>query len=266
MYGWTSELMIFAVQFIVACLVFGVLVYVGKFAFRKIKSSDYFKSSRFFNPNEYIPEEEFTSIKQVFYLSMILIFVICILYLLFNWRDTSRGLLIIDVVVSLYLAIHVDTSSFKNKCLLFLLIPFGSMSWVLFSYSYFIFLLDFLHIIAYLYFIKQYYRKFVEYTETNSLGITIILLFFIIFISFFFTMVVEGTTPLDSIEMVSNAFTSNGYAVLGSSNVGKLNAIFLVWAGFLLSGVGTATLTVSIVMRYVNDDFDRLENLVRKKK
>ena len=111
-----------------------------------------------------------------------------------------------------------------------------------------------------------YYNKFSEYTQTNSLGITIMLLFLIVFISFLFTIVVEDVSPLDSIAMVSNAFTSNGYAVLGSSGIGKVNALVLVWSGFLLSGVGTATLTVAIVMRHVNEKFDRLERLAKKNK
>ena len=76
----------------------------------------------------------------------------------------------------------------------------------------------------------------------------------------------EHVSPLDSIVMVSNAFTSNGYAILGKTGAGKLNSLFLIWAGFILSGVGTATLTVAIVMNQVNEKFDRLEDLARKNK
>ena len=92
------------------------------------------------------------------------------------------------------------------------------------------------------------------------------LLFIIIFISFFVTIVVEHVTPIDSIAMVSNAFTSNGYSILGTSGLGKVNAIFLVWSGFILSGVGTATLTVALVVKQVNHKFDHLENLIKKNK
>ena len=66
--------------------------------------------------------------------------------------------------------------------------------------------------------------------------------------------------------MVSNAFTSNGYAILGNTGIGKLTAIFLVWGGYTISGVGTATLAVSIIMGYVNRRFDDIEDLVKKKK
>ena len=65
--------------------------------------------------------------------------------------------------------------------------------------------------------------------------------------------------------MVSNAFTSNGYAVLGDSVPGKLNSIVLVWSGFIISGVGTATLTAAILTRTYHNKFeeydDKLEEL-----
>lgn len=258
-----SFLLSMIVQLLVVIGVFAVMVYIGKFLFRRIKSTSHFKSSKVFNLQKYLPEEEVVSLRQVFYLVMIIVFVVILLYLTFDWKDNSLSLLFLNIAVSLYLAIHVDRSSFKNKFLLFSLIPFGSLGYLIFA-SMWMPLFDFFHIIAYLYFIKQYYQKFIDYTETNSLGITIMLLFLIVFISFLFTILVEGVSPLDSINMVSNAFTSNGYTVLGSSTVGKLNAIFLVWSGFVLSGVGTATLSVAIVMKYANEKFDHLEELVKK--
>ena len=77
-------------------------------------------------------------------------------------------------------------------------------------------------------------------------------------------MVVEGVNPLDSLVMVSNAFTSNGYAVLGKTIPGKINSLFLVWSGYLISGVGTATLTAAILTRHFNRKFDKLEELIKK--
>jgi hypothetical protein len=70
--------------------------------------------------------------------------------------------------------------------------------------------------------------------------------------------------------MVSNAFTSNGYAILGSTGIGKLNAIALVWGGYILSGVGTATLTAAILSKHnqkhneeLNKRLDELESLIK---
>lgn len=264
-----NDLLYFALtnigEFLIVLCIFCILVYIGKFVFKQFKDTSYFKSSRFFNPQEYLPEEELSTIKQVFYLIMIVILVMNILYILFVLRDDSLNLLIFDVIISTYLAIHLDLSSFKNKFILFLLVPFGSFTYLIFPDSSIV-LFDFIHVFVFLYYIKQYYKKFLDFTENNSLGITIMLLFLIVFISFFVTIVVEGVSPIDSIVMVSNAFTSNGYAILGTSGLGKVNALFLVWTGFILSGVGTATLTVAIVMGHVNNKFDRLENLVKKNK
>ena len=63
--------------------------------------------------------------------------------------------------------------------------------------------------------------------------------------------------------MVSNAFTSNGYAVLGDTPIGKLNSLFLVWGGYILSGVGTATLTAALLSRHFNKRFEELEELIK---
>ena len=109
---------------------------------------------------------------------------------------------------------------------------------------------------------KVYFDKFVEYTDTNSLGITIMLLFSIVFVSFFITMIVEGVNPLDSLVMVSNAFTSNGYAILGSTSPGVLTSTFLVWSGYIISGVGTATLAAAIVHRNSKKKFQKLEDKI----
>ena len=85
------------------------------------------------------------------------------------------------------------------------------------------------------------------------------ILFVIVFFSFIVTQIVEGVNPLDALVMVSNAFTSNGYAILGTSIPGKLNAIILVWGGYILSGVGTATLTAAILIKHFNHKFKETE-------
>ena len=127
-----------------------------------------------------------------------------------------------------------------------------------------------IHILVYAYFIKEYFDKFRKYTETNGLGITIILLFVIVFVSFIITLFVEGVEPLNSAVMVSNAFTSNGYAILGNSGIGKLTSMVLVWSGYILSGVGTATLTAAILLKHnqkrekeLNKRLDELESLIK---
>ena len=118
-----------------------------------------------------------------------------------------------------------------------MLIPYEAIGFLVFNEPIIFLPIYIVHIIIYAYLIKVYFNKFWKYTETNSLGITIILLFTIIFISFISTSIVESVDPLNSMVMVSNAFTSNGYAILGKSSVGKLNSLVLVWGGYVISGV-----------------------------
>lgn len=252
-------------QILVAMGIFAALAYIAKYIVTKGRLMARFKKSKLSNPQEYFPSEEVFLLKQVFYLMVILVIIMICLYLTFDWDEGFYFVYLLDIVISLYLALKMDKDSLKDKVLLFLLIPFGSITGILFGDS-IIGLLDLTHIIGYLYFIKVYFRKFVEYTENNGLGITIILLFSIILISFLFTIVVENVSPMDSITMVSNAFTSNSFDASGKNIIGKINSLILAWSGFILSGVGTATLAVSIVNEYVNRQFAEIKDLVKKKK
>ena len=250
-------------QILIVIGVFAALVYITKYIVNKSRLIAHFKKSRLSNPQEYFPSEEVFLLKQVFYLIVILVIIMVCLYLTFDWNEGFIYLL--DIVVSIYLALKIGKDSLKDKVLLFLLIPFGSLTGLLFGDS-IVVLLDLTHIIGYLYFIKVYFRKFVEYSENNGLGIDIILLFAIILVSFLFTIIVEKVSPMDSMTMVSNAFTSNSFDASGKNIIGKINSLVLAWSGFILSGVGTATLAASIVNGYVSRQFGEMKDLVKKKK
>ena len=215
------------------------------------------------NPLEYLPEEEIQTLMQVYYLIMMALFFIDFLYSLMYSGGDIFYLALFDIVLCLFVAVTFDKSSLKNKIIVFFLLPFGSMTFVLFGFS-FVSLLDIVHVPILIYFIFIYYRNFRDYTESNGLGLTIILLFATIFLSFLFTMVAENQNPLNALVMVSNAFTSNGYAVLGHSVVGKLNSLLLVWGGYIISGVGTATLTAAIMLKYFYNRIDELERLIQE--
>ena len=159
----------------------------------------------------------------------------------------------------------MSRNSLKDKIVLLLLIPIVPMTRILFGHDMLVYF-NIIHILGYVYLIQVYYRKFVKYTENNDLGITILLLYTIILVSFIFTIVVEDVSPLDSIVMVSNAFTSNSFDASGNSVIGKLDSLVLAWGGFLLSGVGTATLAASIIQRYVDRQFDDMEDFIKKNK
>ena len=73
------------VLFSIVC--FSVLVQLCKYALIKVKSSDALKNYRLFNLREYFPEEEISTIKQVFYLSIIVLIVVDIMYSVFVWHE-----------------------------------------------------------------------------------------------------------------------------------------------------------------------------------
>ena len=250
---------------LVAIGFFAALGYIAKYIVNKGRLVARFKNSRISNPEEYFPSEEIFLLKQVFYLIVILVIVMICLYLTFDWNEGFYFVYLLDIVVSIYLALNMERDSLKDKVLLFMLIPFGSITGLLFGDS-IVALLDLTHMIGYLYFIKVYFRKFVDYSENNGLGIAIILLFVIILVSFLFTILVEKVSPMDSMTMVSNAFTSNSFDASGKNIIGKLNSLVLAWSGFILSGVGTATLAASIVNNYVSRQFAEMKDVVKKKK
>ena len=241
------------IQLILEIVIFLVLVGIGTFVYKKVMHS----STLMLKSREILPEDEMHTLRQVFYLIIMSLAFVDILYSLI----TVNGLfyfVIFDIILSAFLAITMDKSSMKGKIILLLLVPYDSINRLLFNFP-LVAYIDIIHVLVFIYFVKVYYDRFREYTESNGLGITILILYVLIFISFIFTQIVEDVNPLDSLVMVSNAFTSNGYAILGNSIAGKLNAIILVWGGYILSGVGTATLTAAILMKHFNHKFDETE-------
>lgn len=236
---------------------FIILTLIGTYLFKRLNNS----SNRFLNPFEFLPEEEIHTLKQLFYLLMMALSFANVLYsIIFSSADLVY-FSIFDLLFSLIIAINLDKSTNKNKILFILLVPYGALTY-LFFYGSPLILIELIHVCVFIYFVKFYYDKFTEYTKVNRLGTTILLLFVIIFISFFITQIAEKVNPLDSLVMVSNAFTSNGYTILGNTVPGKLNSIFLVWGGYIISGAGTATLTAAILIRYFNKRVRQLEKII----
>ena len=247
-------------EFFSEIVIFLLLVGIGLIIF-KLKPKF---NSAFFNPIEYLPEDEIHTLKQVSYLILMALCFINVMYSLIFITYDVMYLVALDVCLSLYIALTIDKSTWKGKLMVLLLVPYGALTFLMYRYS-LIGLFDLIHVPVFIYYIRYYYNKFQDYTQSHGLGITIILLFSIIFVSFIITNFVENNNPLNAIVMVSNAFTSNGYAVLGDSVPGKLNSIVLVWSGFIISGVGTATLTAAILTRTYHNKFeeydDKLEEL-----
>ena len=249
------------VELLSIIIVFTILFFISRYIIKKIrKHENKFTNNKLFNPREYLPEEEISTLKQVYYLVILFLLFIFLFYNFISNKGTYT-FAIAEIIFMLYIANTLDYSSWKNKLLFFTVIPYGAFSFLVWGDILVTLpqMINIIHIPLILYLMIVYYNEFKEYTEANGLGITILLLFSIIFFSFIFTMITEGVNPLDSINMVSNAFTSNGYTVLGTTSLGKLNSIFLVWSGYLISGVGTATLTVAILTKYFNRKMEKME-------
>ena len=224
------------------------------------------RHKRLLNSTEYLPKEETQTLKQVFYLIIITLCFVDILYSLVFWSsdDFYRHFIFYDVLVSLIGCLAIKKDTLTEKIIIIFLIPLSSLLHsTLDDPAILLVILLAVHFIGLAYVIKVYYGKFIHFTESNGLGISILLLFGLVFVSFIFTSFAEGKNLLDSLVMVSNAFTSNGYAVLGDTPIGKLNSLFLVWGGYILSGVGTATLTTALLSRHFNKRFEELEELIK---
>jgi hypothetical protein len=224
------------------------------------------RHNRLLNATEYLPKEETQTLKQVFYLIIITLCFVDILYSIVFWAsdDFYRHFIFYDTIVSLIACLAIKKDTTTEKIIMVFLIPLSSLLHsTLDDPAILLLILLAVHFIGLAYVIKVYYGKFIHYTESNGLGISILLLFGLVFVSFIFTSFAEGKNLLDSLVMVSNAFTSNGYAVLGDSPIGKLNSLFLVWGGYILSGVGTATLATALVSRHFNKKFEELEELIK---
>lgn len=245
-------------QFAIVIPIFLVLTLFGGFVYKLLKN-------RYFNSidlNDYLPEDEIHSLKQIFYLIMMALCVVNIFYsIVGDGIEFLYSFVIYDIALSLYFAIKMDKSSLKNKIIWLLLVPYGSLSLLLFHIDLVVYF-GIVHVLVFIYFAKLNFDKFMEYTNSNALGVTIILLFIIIFVSFFITQYAENVNALDSLVMISNEFTGNGYGIFGETILGKLNSLLLVWGGYVISGVSAATLTAAILRRHFNKRFAELERLI----
>ena len=261
-----TQLVYMAIQIIYIILgiaFFFGLYLVSSYILKYLKRN---RHKRLLNSTEYLPKEETQTLKQVFYLIIITLCFVDILYSLVFWSsdDFYRHFIFYDVLVSLICCLAIKKDTLTEKIIMIFLIPLSSLLHsTLDDPAILLVILLAVHFIGLAYVIKVYYGKFIHFTESNGLGISILLLFGLVFVSFIFTSFAEGKNLLDSLVMVSNAFTSNGYAVLGDTPIGKLNSLFLVWGGYILSGVGTATLTTALLSRHFNKRFEELEELIK---
>lgn len=218
--------------------------------------------NRFFDSTEYLPVEEIKNIKQLSYLVFALLFIIDASYLFIISASDLLILEIFDIIISLAACVFIYKKSIDRILAIILLIPVSSTLFIVTGNG-LIYALELIHLIGIVYVAVLLAKKFIEYTNHNNLGLTMLLFFIILSVSLFVTSIAENVNIIDSMVMITNAFTSNGYSILGHTELGKIDSLFLTWGGYLLSGVGTATLTVAIMNKRFNKRFDELEDLIK---
>lgn len=252
------------VFFIISLILFSMWAYLSKYIIKYIRKNSHI---RILNLEEYLPVEEIQTLKQVSYLIMMTLFIIDIFYQLTFQGNDILFFICYDIILSLISLSLIRTENIKSYLVLFGLMPFVSFDYLfLNSNNILLVLMLIIHFVTLVYLIFYFYDKFKRYTKSNGLSYSILLLFGIVFVSFIWTSFVEDVNLLDSLVMVSNAFTSNGYAILGHTIPGKINELFLVWSGYVLSGVGTATLTIALINKYYYKKFDELQQSIEELK
>ncbi|SFL29662.1 hypothetical protein SAMN02910297_00492 [Methanobrevibacter olleyae] len=241
-----------------------IISYVVTFIKNKIKNHKEIGTDA---QDNLIPQEELQTLKQIFYLVMATLLLANVINIIFYMHIEFNELLMMDVFVSTVVCVALYER--ENKLILLALMPIATIyalyipknsSNILF---FIVFFIQLIHIFIDIYFIKYFYKNFIKYTRDKGIGYTAVLLFVIIIIAFVLTCLSESVGVLDSVVMISNAFTSNGYTVLGNSVIGKFSNIFLVWSGYILSGIGTATLAVALMNRKFKGNAENFEQRIK---
>lgn len=222
-----------------------------------IKKSSALKKLNAFDYEKFLPSDEIHYLKQIFLLIMASFFIFGLISLFFIY-DYYVDISLFDIILVIIAIGYIADNDYKSIIMSLLLMPAPVVLWFLNISITPLLIIHWIGIcIGTIYFIHQ----FLKFTEKNNLGFTVIIFVLILMVSCFITSYYEKTNLLDSLVMISNAFTSNGYTILGHSTISKMDSILLVWGGYLLSGVGTATLTAAILIKYLKS---RIESQDKK--
>ena len=249
-------------------LVFLYLIYfiliIVIFAINKVSLKSYNIESE-----QFLPEDEIHYLRQIFYLlvPIILIFGL-IATLIFNER--LENYFIVESILStasMIAILYKSNNKILNLIMGVLLIPAPSIFNLLGGEAPNILII--LHCIGIILGSLYLLNKFREFTIQKELKLVVVVFVVIITSGLFITAYSENAGLLNTVSLVSNAFTSNGYTIVGTTLYGKLTNIYLVWGGYLLSGVGTATLTAGILNSHFKKqkkDLEELKNEVKELK
>ena len=263
------ELTNYLIQILVSIGIFLILCFQAEYFKKMIRKYIH----KVMDPHEYFPKEEILAFRQAHYLILILFIYITIINFCFGkYFEISRGMFIFnsmaDIIISLIIIMVFYRCRTKSRILSLMLMPLPSIASLVFGGTQLGFW-NFLRIPALLYVVVISYHKFLDFSEKNEVGKMILLLLSIIFFCLILTIIFENQNPMNSLAMVTNAITSNGYAVPTDSTGGVLTSTFLAWTGYVLSGVGTATLAAGIIHRQskmklkkLEDKLDNMEKLL----
>lgn len=215
----------------------------------------------------FLPKDELTYLKQIFYLVMGVIALISLIIFYLGTSYTNyMDISFLDVVISIIAIIYIADKRRFNFILAILLIPVHSIVWLfgIADVTLIIRIFHWMHFIGVVLSAGFFFKRFLKYTKSNNLGYTVLIFIGILSIGLLVTSFYENTTFLNSLVMISNAFTSNGYTVLGNSFGGKVVSILLVWGGYLLSGVGTATLAAAIITSHLKGKLKNQEHKINE--
>lgn len=148
----------YVLQIGVSVIISAILVYLLSWTIDKLKD----RQNRVLNPTEYFPEEEIQTLKQVYYLILVLLIVMSITNFFFDndiiFSNSPEYYVfhsILDIVLSIYIiTIRYREDFNRNKIVILFMLPIASIAYLIFGGSY-IEYWDFMRIPVMLYVIKQ---------------------------------------------------------------------------------------------------------------
>lgn len=252
------ELTQYLTQIIISAVLFTIMCIIAK-PLKKI-TLPHLKSDL----KDYFPIEEILTFKQMYYLILIACIYFCIMNFFLNRLNPPASEIImiasiVDIIISVYITVSFYDGSTKSRIISVFMFPLTSIAYLAFGGP-LIRYWDFIRIPALLYLVVHYYHEFLGHTKENGLDKLILLLISVIYISMVLTLIVQNQNPINALGMVSYAFTSNGYIISDTTTTGGiLVSTLLVWSGYIISGVATATLAAAIVLRNSNEKFESLQ-------
>ena len=160
----------YIITYLAMIAIFLIIALTLRVIYNKLKNTDI----HILKPEEYLPKEEILTLKQVFYLVMMTLFVINIFYQLVAQGNDVLYFALLDIILSLITLAYIRIHDLKSILIAFSIIPYSSMDYMILDNSLIISTILFtIHLIALFYVNIYFYKKFKKFTETQGLSYTI---------------------------------------------------------------------------------------------